>query len=360
MKLFAHLTIANLKMIVRNRQALFWALAFPLVFVLLFALIGSFGGSTTAIGIVDYADDALSRRMAGELAAVDGFEVETRGDEARARRDVESGELNYLLIMPSGLAERARTNPPASIQMLSQEGRDADAAAMAVARFVAETNVELADASERLSLSVETAPSQSLGFAEFTLPGIALWGIMSNSVIGMAVALSNYRERKILRRIKASPLRAQTFFAAQVAAYLVVALAQAALILGIGSLAMGVRIPPGSLIVVAAIVPLSAVAFLNLGFVVGAFSKTAAAASGLGNLVVMPLLVLSGALFPLDALPASLAAVLRLLPLTPMVEILRGVTLRSQRIEEFGLELAIILAWIAITSVAAARLFKFE
>ena len=355
--LILHLTVANLKMTLRNRQALFWALAFPLSFVVFFALLGSFAGdSDITILAADGADSDFSRRLLSELDAMDGFAVSPRSDAAAARAEIASGDADYLLAIPPGFGEGGASPASATLTRSSAGGSAAEAA---VGRQLALMDMERAGVSPRLPLAVEIVETESFDFRAFALPGIALWGIMSNSVIGMAVAMSNYREKKILRRIKASPMRARTFFAAQIIASLAVSLIQAALILGLGSLIMGVDVT-GALPSVALIVLASNIVFLNLGFIVGARSKTAAAASGLGNLVVVPMAMLSGAFFPLDALPDALAAAARLLPLSPMVESLRGATLSANGIAEYPAEMALIAAWMALTSLAAIRALKFE
>lgn len=354
--LILHLTAANLKMTLRNRQALFWALAFPLSFVVFFALLGSFAGdSDITILAADGADDDFSRRLLSDLDALDGFAISPRSDAAAARAEIASGDADYLLELPPGFGAGG-ASPPATLTRSSAGGSAAEAA---VGRQLALMDMERAGVAPELPLAVEIVETEAFDFRAFALPGIALWGIMSNSVIGMAAAMSNYREKKLLRRIKASPMRARTFFAAQIAASLAVAMVQAALILGLGSLIMGVDVT-GALPSAALIVLASNIVFLNLGFIVGARSKTAAAASGLGNLVVVPMAMLSGAFFPLDALPDALAAATRLLPLTPMVESLRGATLSANGISDYPAEMALIAAWIALTSLAAIRALKFE
>ena len=356
--LLLHLTVANFKMTLRNRQALFWALAFPLAFVVFFALIGSFGGdSDITILAIDESDGDLSRRLLTELNAMDGFSVSPRADAAAARAEIESGDAAYLLKIPLGFA--ASGAPESAPLTLTRADGVGSAVEAAVELRLAALAMERAGVSPEFSLDVESVESEGYDFRAFVLPGVALWGIMSNSVIGLAVALANYREKKILRRIKASPMRARTFFAAQIAASLGLSLIQAALILGLGSLTMGVDVR-GALPSVAAIILASNVVFLNLGFIVGAYSKTAAAASGLGNLVVVPMAMLSGVFFPLDALPAALAAAMRFLPLSPMVEALRGATLSANDVTDYPLQMALIAAWTALTALAAIKVFKFE
>lgn len=266
MGLYAHLTLANVKMLARNRQALVWALAFPVAMVLLFSVIGSF-------------------------------------------------DLN-----------------PADLESLGIKGQ--------------------------YSALPDDVPIYD-NFMAHMLPGITLWGIMSYSIIGIAVAMATYREKRIFRRIKVSPMSAGVFFAAQVTAYLALSLVQAALILGIGSLVMGVSIA-GNPLVIGLLALVCNLVFLNLGFIVGAFSKTPAAASGLGNLIVLPLAMLSGVFFPVELLPDAVGTVVRYLPLAPMVEALRGVALYGDSALRYPFQLGLIAVWFALTSVVAARVFKFE
>ena len=101
--LLLQLTIANVKMIVRNRQALFWAMAFPLVMVVIFGLIAQDRVSTTTIAVVDYAQDDISRQLIQNLAEVESFDVDVRQDEAVAQGEIADDDLNFLIIIPRDL-----------------------------------------------------------------------------------------------------------------------------------------------------------------------------------------------------------------------------------------------------------------
>ena len=360
MPLVLHLTAANLKMTVRNRQALFWALAFPLMFVGFFALVGSFAessGAGASAAVIDRAQDDFSRRLIETLGEA-GLEIHPRSDETAARAEMADGDLDYLLIIPAGVSAALREVGGAEI-LLAQASGAGGAAAAETARALALAEMRTAGMSPKLSLKRETVDAPGFDFGAQMLPGLALWGLMSNSVIGVAVALANYREKKILRRIKASPMRARTFFAAQILSFMAISLVQAAMILGFGSLVMGAKISGGLLSIGAMVVICNAV-FLNLGYIVGAFSKTASAASGLGNLVVLPLALFSGVFIPTDLMPALIADAARWLPLFPMVEALRGIALGAQPLTAFGGELALIAAWLALTALAAVGSFRFE
>ena len=358
--LLFRLTIANVKMIVRNRQALFWALAFPVVMLGIFGLVGGFRGSTVTIGVVDYAGDALSNRLIGSLSDMPDFEVEIRDDEEAARKEVRDGDLGYLLVIPAGLESMAQSDPPVSLTLVHDEGLLGGSVVVAIERFLDQMNLDLAGASARLRLQPEgIALSEGLSFMEFMLPGLALWGIMSNSIIGLAASMATYREKKILRRIKASPLKPRTFFAAQVLAYLAMSLVQATVILGLGAIVFRVPIG-GNFLIIGVLILVCNVVFLNLGFIVGAYSKTVAAASGFGNVIVLPLAMFSGVFFPPEMLPGFLTEVMRFLPLAPMVDILRGITLGAKTVLDFPFQIGLIAAWIGVTALAAMKVFKLE
>jgi ABC-2 type transport system permease protein len=137
------------------------------------------------------------------------------------------------------------------------------------------------------------------------------------------------------------------------------ALVQASVILGLGGLVYDVPIV-GNLLLIGLVIIIGNIVFLNLGFIVGAYSKSVQAASGLGNLVVLPLLMFSGVFFSPDSLPKMLTAVVRFMPLAPMVETVRGVTLEAKGIGDFPTQIAILAVWIGVTSLVAVKVFRFE
>ncbi len=357
---FPSLFIANLKIIFRNRQAVFWALAFPLLFVVVFGFFIGDGAPVTTITVVDHAQDPLSERLLRDLADVDVLDVEFRTDEARARQEVADGDLGFLLIVPAGLQERVTDNPPANVTILYDEGSPTAGLVVGVIRqFLDDANLTLAGAPTLLVLQSEGVYSAGADYFDFLLPGILGMGIMVYSIVGLASSITVFRERRILKRIQATPLRISTFFSAQVLAYLAMALLQAGVILGVGVLFYGARVE-GSYIAIAIIVLFGNLVFLSLGFIVGALSKTAAAASGMGNAIALPMMFLSGAFFPRDSLPTVLRAIVEYLPLSPMLDALRGVALDGRPLWEFPGEMAILAGWIALASAVAIRVFRFS
>ena len=358
--LLIHLTIANLKMLARDRQALFWALAFPLIFVVVFGLFFRDTQSTQTLAVIDYAQDSMSGQIIESLEQVDSLNVVLRNDEAQARQEVSRGDLGHLLIIPEGLATAVMENPPAQVTLLYDDANPLGGIVLGMVRsFVDRANLRMAQAPTRLELAPEGVSSRNIGYLDFLIPGLAIWGVMNFSVIGIATSMAAYREKRILVRLLATPLRVRVFFAARVLSALALSVLQAAIILAAGWILFGVAVE-GNLLHIALLVVLGNIVFLNIGFVVGAFSKTVAAASGLGNAVGLPLMFMSGVFFPIENLPTILRLIVEYLPLAPILEIVRGIILHSNAFWEFPLQLAIVCGWIVLSAVAAIRTFRFR
>ncbi len=354
------LVLANMKMIVRDRQALFWALAFPLIFVVVFGLFNLDQAPTSHIGVIDRSQDELSLELVSALGKVETFEIEAVPDEAKARQDVKDGKLDYLLIIPEGLGPTVMQRPPATIVLVYDESRPmAGVVVDIIQRFLDQTTRELANVPDLLTLAPEKTIARQLDYFDFLLPGFVGMGIMTFSVIGVASTMALYREKKILKRILATPLPVRTFFAAHVLAQLVLSLVQAALILTAGAALFGGTIE-GNYLHIAVLVIMGNFVFLSIGFLMGAVAKTVSAANGLGNAVTVPMMFFSGVFFPTDQLPKVIAVVVKYLPLSPMLKAMRGVALEARPVWDFPTELAILGAWIVVTSFLAVRLFRFD
>ncbi len=358
--LLFHLTVANLKMLARDRQALFWALVFPLIFVVVFGLFFRDTQSTQTLAVIDYARDSMSEQLIESLEQVESLRVVVRDDETRARHELSDGDLGHLLILPEGLVETVSDSPPASITLLYDDADPLSGIVLGMVwSFVDRANLQMAQAPTRLELAPEGVSSRNISYLDFLIPGLAIWGVMNFSIIGVATSMAAYREKRILVRLLATPLKVRHFFAARVLSALLLSVVQAAIILAAGRLVFGVSIE-GNLFHIALLVVLGNLVFLSLGFVVGAYSKTVAAASGLGNAVGLPLMFMSGVFFPIENLPTVLRLIVEYLPLAPILEIVRGIILHSDAFWEFPLQLAIICGWIVISAVAAVGTFRFR
>ena len=149
--------------------------------------------------------------------------------------------------------------------------------------------------------SPQTVQTENLNAISYFVPSMLGLSIMQVGIFA-AIPLVADREKLILKRLAATPLRRWQLVGSNVLMRLLIAFIQAIIIVAVGSLLFGVEIV-GSLILVAAFVTLGAMAFLALGYVIASFAKTEDAANGMTSMIQFPMMFLSGTFFQIDQMP---------------------------------------------------------
>jgi ABC-2 type transport system permease protein len=213
---------------------------------------------------------------------------------------------------------------------------------------------------QNLRLDVGGA-SGAIEFYDFVVPGLAAFWIVYFSVYGMSAAAAGYRAEGILKRIAASPATPGQFIGAQILARLVIGMGQASLILAVGA-ALGASLQVGPTL--AWLLPLIAAGTLlglTIGFAIVGLTKTTEGAASFASLLVMPLWVLSGVMYPLGSLlPEAVEEAVRYLPTTPLIDAARAISLKGIGIGDLGFEFSVLAGWLLAFFMIASRTFRFS
>ena len=352
------LTAANLKMMVRNRQTAFWALFFPLMLVVMLGLFSTYGGSTISLAVINQAGTPQSQELAQRISGLDFLALEEAPDLGEAHRRVADGSLDYLLVLPAGFGEVGQPVP--SLTFRSDDPQRSRSVTAAISNLVQKSHAsENPEPSSPQALATTEIPVRHVSFFDVALLGVVGLGIMTNSIISIAVKISTYRNQSILKRMLVTPLAIWKYFAAEIIAHLLLALIQAALILSVGVFVFGAQVN-GNVAWIFIIVLLGSLVFLNLGFIVSAWADTPSAASGMGNAIALPMLFLAGAFFSTASLPWLLPYAVQALPLTPMISAMRDVSIDNAQLWDVWPQLAALAGWVVLTAIAAVKVFRFS
>ena len=363
------ITLSNLKMMVRNRQGLFWALAFPLLLVVVFGLFDFRGVTPTGLAVADFSGgpkaDLLQERL-GEVTFLEPEELdpEEAGALADARQRLTGGDLGYLLLIPEGLDDPAAENSagavePVTLVYATRNPERNQLVEGAIHSLVIELRSDGQPVLPERMVTSEIIETPEVDYFDTVLLGLLGLGIMTNSIISIAVRISTYRNQAVLKRLLVTPLPVWKFFAGEIIAHLLLAMVQALIILAVGVFVFGGDIH-GNLGWALIIVLLGAVVFLNIGFILSAWARSPAAASGMGNAVALPMMFLAGTFFSTASLPWLLPYAALALPLTPMLDALRDVMINSAPLWETWPQLAALAAWAVATAAVAVRVFRFS
>jgi ABC-2 type transport system permease protein len=357
------LTIANIKSYVRDRAALFWTLAFPLIFIFMFGFIFQGGGDPSlSLGWVDRDGTAASGQLRAAFEGQAGIDL-TATDEDDALEQMRQGQVDAVVEVPAGYgaaieAAAGGTGGPSSVVVYTDPSRQNLVATVyqAVGSVLGVINL-----GGRVPLVIpqpQTLQTENLNFISYFVPSMLGLSVMQVGIFA-AIPLVADREKLILKRLAATPLRRWQLVGSNVLMRLLIALIQAVIIVGVGVLVFDVAITgPFPLSVV--FIVLGAVAFLALGYVVASFASTEDAANGMTSVIQFPMMFLSGTFFPIDQMPDPLQAVARVIPLTYLSDALRQVMVGGAAFAPLWVCFAVLVAWLVVCFGIAARKFRWQ
>ena len=359
------LTAANLRSFVRDRAALFWTLAFPVVFVILFGTIFSGGSSDYTLGWVD--EDGSPPAAALREAFVTNAPVELVDGTLEASRErMIAGDLDGILVIPAGLAaaieaaQGAGASAPVAVTIITDPSRSTTSQAVQqiATGLVMAANLQLSGASPILTVAPESLQTNRLNSVSFFVPSILAMALMQLGIFA-AIPLVQQREKLILKRLSATPLPRWTLVGSNVIVRLLIAAAQTVIIIGIGIAVLGVEVI-GNWALIAGFVVLGALTFTSLGYVIASFARTEEAANGMTSIVQFPLMFLSGIFFPLEVMPEWLRGVATFMPLTYLGDALRQTMVGGTPFAPLGVDALILAGWLVVTLAISARFFRWQ
>lgn len=182
---------------------------------------------------------------------------------------------------------------------------------------------------------------------------------MGSGIWSIAYSIVTARNKKLLKRLVATPMSRLEYLVSFLLARLVFLVLEVGALVGFGVWVFGVPLR-GSLLALALVSLVAALTFSALGLLVSSRARTVEAVSGLSNLVMLPMWVFSGVFFSASNFPAAFQPFIQALPLTATVDALRAVMIEGTALPGLAAELAILGAWLVVPFVLALRLFRWR
>jgi ABC-2 type transport system permease protein len=342
---------ANVLMSLRNRAALFWNLAFPAIFIVIFGLV--FGRGTNVqfdVGIVG-PESAFREGVIAALSGNASFVV-TVGEEAEELQALQDGNRGVVAVFAPSSGDEL---PAVTLYYNATEGQTAQVAVGALRQ----TLIDVAGGPPPLPIEERPVSAQDVSFMDVFAPGILAMSLMNSGVIGLATAFVTYRERGILRRIRVTPFPLASFILARIFSQLLIAGLQAVILIGMAWAFFGLHLRGNLLVVLLAIVA-GALAFLAIGFAISGIAPNAETAASYANLITFPMLFLSGIFFSMDNAPAWLRPITNVLPLSYLVDALREPMTFGNGLSAIWGDLAVLLLTFVIAMAIAIRFFRWD
>lgn len=335
------LTLMRLRTWLREPEALFWTFGFPILMALGLGLAFREGGAGAVPVAVEAGSAAES--FAPALSADPGLDVRTLAP-AEAAAALRRGEV--LLVLAGETRVAYRYDPT------REEAR--------AARLLADDALQRA-AGARPALATRDEPVRQPGarYIDWVIPGLIGLNLMSTGMWGIGFGVVFMRQKKQLKRMIATPMRRSEFLLSQVLARLVFVVLEVPPIILFAWWAFDVRVE-GSWLALAVITLLGTMAFAGLGLLTSSRVRTVEGVSGLMNVVMLPMFVLSGVFFSASRFPDAMQPLIRALPLTALNDALRAVYNDGLPLLATLPQLAVLTAWLAGSFLLAVRVFRWQ
>ena len=328
----------------REPEAVFWVFVFP---VLLAAGLGiafrNRGPERTVVGVVQRqgTDTSLAAalRRSGDL--------EVRGMSGSAAQEaLRTGDV-ALVVVPT--AERG-------VEYRYDDTRPESR----TARLLADDALQRAEGRrDPISVGDRLVRERGARYIDFLIPGLLGMNLMGSGIWGLGFAIVDARKKRLLKRLIATPMSRFQYLASFALSRLTLLFIEVGVLLGFAVLVFGVPVR-GSLASLVLICLLSSLCFASLGLLIASRAQTMEGASGLMNLVMLPMWIFSGVFFSASRFPEAIQPLIQALPLTAVIDALRANVLRGAGLQTVAPELGIIAAWLVLSFFLALKLFRWR
>jgi len=336
----------------RDRLTLAMMLALPVLQLMLFGY--AIDTDVRHIPTVVYDQDrsAQSRDFAQRMRATGFYDLkgEVRGYD-EIERAMRSGSARVALVVPEGYASDLARGRPASLQLVV-DGSDPQTVSSATAAATG-----LAQGRPRALLEPDTWYNPDLKTAIYIVPGLVGVILTMTMVMLTAMAIARERERGTLEQLIVSPLKRGELIVGKILPYVAMGYVQMTLILLLGHLVFGVPFS-GSLLLLYLLAFVFIAANLALGLFFSTLAQTQQQAMQMSFFFLLPNILLSGFMFPFEAMPRAAQLLSQLLPLTHFLRIVRGIVLKGSALPDVAIELAWLAAILIVLVILASLRFR--
>lgn len=338
----AELILSRVRQFFREPEAIFWTYGFPLITAIVLGL--AFRNKPAAVIQFDAVQGAASQYVLGALGHDQRFDI--------------------TVSPPDEAMKRLRTNKTPVVVDMSPDGGvvyhydpshpDAPAARAAIDDALQRA----AGRADPVNTTDQTVTAIGSRYIDFLVPGLIGMTLMGNGLWGVGFVLVDMRVRNLLKRLLATPMRRSDFLLSMVGVRVLFFIPEMGVLLIAAHLIFGVPIR-GSMLAVVLIALLGSLCFAGLGLLTACRAKRIETVSGLMNLVMLPMWLMSGIFFSSQRFPDPLQPLIQALPLTQLNNALRAVILEGAPLMSQAIPLVILLAWGVVSYVLALRWFRW-
>lgn len=355
----------NIRRLFRDRLALFFTFLFPLIFLFVFGGLNSGNKSVSFnVALINKSDAPFTKTFIKQLEDSKAFKVDKSITTfAQANEKMGRGELDATIELPadfgSPLPGQDHPSGKAIVHYTQNNEQAAQTLANVLQSVMQSINVHLVHTDTPFSVATERSNERSLSSFDYTFTGLLGFAILGAGIFGPINVFPELKKMGILRRLHTTPLRVWQYFLSIMLGNAVSGLLSIAVmfVVAIGIFHLKVV---GNYLELALFLAFSVITILGIGLAIGGWAKNERQAAPLANIVVFPMMFLSGTFFPRFLMPHWLQNITTFMPLSPVIDGARLIATEGKHLVDIGPQLGIMAGWLIIVYLIAFRVFRWE
>ena len=358
-------TKLSTKRFFRDRLAQFFSILFPLIFLFVFGSLNSGNKNVSFhVALLNESKTSFSKTFTQTLQKSSSFKIDPTLTTLSAAEDkMSKNQLDGIIVLPSsfGKVQPGQHYPVGQAEVLYDETSSGTGQTLTsvLQAMVNKINMKFVSIPQPLSVNGQELNKKSLSSFDYTFSGLLGFSIIGLGIFGPVNVFPELKKQGILRRLHTTPLKTWQYFMATMFSQAITGFFAIAIQFAVAIKVFHLKVD-GNYPEIVLFTIFSIFMILGLGLAIGGWAKNERQAAPLSNIIVFPMLFLSGTFFPRFLMPHWLQTVTNYLPLTPVIDGLRLLTTEGKSLLDIGPQLGLIAIWFVVIYAIAFRVFKWE
>ena len=355
----------NIRRLFRDRMALFFTFLFPLIFLFVFGGLNSGNKSVSFhIAVINESKTQFAQQFVSQLHKQKSLEVDKTITTFKAANErMSRGELDATIELPASFGQvKSGQTSPSGEATVHYTQNNASAATTLTTVLQAEMqgiNSKLVKTSTPFTVTSKQNNERSLNSFDYAFTGLLGFSILGAGIFGPINVFPELKKMGILRRLHTTPLRVWQYFTSIMLGNAVSGLLSIAVMFLVAVSVFHLKVVGNYLELILFLI-FSIVVILGIGLAIGGWAKNERQAAPLANIVVFPMMFLSGTFFPRFLMPHWLQNITTFLPLSPVIDGARLIATEGKHLTDLGSQLGIMAVWLVVVYIIAFRVFRWE
>lgn len=352
----------NTRRFFRDKLALFFTVIFPLIFLLIFGAMSRGGDLSFKIALINQSGNEFATQYVQGVKDNKLFKVdEAITDLAQAGEKMKRSEVDATIVLPQdfGATQNGKPTGEAKVIYTANNEQSAQTLLSVMQSQFKEINSSLVETAEPFTVVGERSNERSLSRFDYTFAGLLGFSIIGLGIFGPVNVFPELKKQGILRRLHTTPLKVWQYFVSNVLSQAAVGLITLSVSFLVAITIFDLKVV-GNYFELAAFIVFSIISIYGIGLAIGGWAKNERQAAPLSNIVVFPMMFLSGTFFPRYAMPQWLQGISDYLPLTPVIDGIRLIATEGKGLMDVTSQLGLIAIWTIVIYIVAFRTFRWE